>query len=158
MSPGTVSDPTLNNGVDAYYFVRDGLGASLDLSMGLDRATGTVQITFQGTGTLRDDAIGSMYDLFGPAGVLATMAGQVPGTPLANTLESARQDGLAALDDVLADSGDRDDNAIKTWLDFCLRTLATAADSPSPYTSQQILDLQEQIVDIARAIVTYRLE
>jgi len=159
MGAGTVADPTLASGTDAYYFVRDASGASLDLSMGMDRLAGSVLITFQGTGTLRDDAVGSLTDLFGPAGVLATMAAQAPpGSPLANTLNQARQDGLAALDDLAANSGDRDDNAVKTWLDFCLRTLEDAAASPAPFTAQQIRDLEDQILEIARALVTYRLE
>src|SRR4029078_833368 len=92
MGAGTVADPPLASGTDAYYFVRDASGASLDLSMGMDRLAGSVLITFQGTGTLRDDAVGSLTDLFGPAGVLATMAAQAPpGSPLANTLNQARQ-------------------------------------------------------------------
>ncbi|HEX5044197.1 MAG TPA: hypothetical protein VFV75_14910 [Candidatus Polarisedimenticolaceae bacterium] len=159
MSAGTVADPTLANGTNAFYFVRDGSGASLDLTMGMDRLAGTVLITFQGTGTLRDDAVGSLMDLFGPAGVLATMVGQAPpDSPLAAALELARQDGLAALDDLATNTPDRDDNAVKTWLDFCLRALENAAASPSPFTEQQILDLQDRILEIARALVTYRLE
>src|SRR5678815_291473 len=146
------------DGIDAYYFVRDGSGASLDLSMGLDRAAGKVLVSFQGTGTLRDDAIGSLQDLFGPAGVLATMAGQVPGSPLAALLEQARQDGLNALDDLATNTPDRDDNAVKTWLDFCLRVLDDAAEDPAPYSAQQIRDIQELILEATRAIVTYRLE
>jgi len=159
LSAGTVADPSLTSGADAYYFVRDGSGASLDLTMGMDRVAGSVLVTFQGTGTLREDAIGSLTDLFGPAGILATMAAQAPaGSPLSNALNDARQDGLSALDDLAAGTGDRDDNAVKTWLDFCLRALDTAAASPSPFTAQQIKDLQDRILEIARALVTYRLE
>jgi hypothetical protein len=159
VSAGTVADPTLVSGTDAYYFVRDGSGASLDLTMGMDRLAGSVLITFQGTGTLRDDAIGSLMDLFGPAGVLVTMEGQAPaGSPLADALAQALQDGLAALDDLATNTPDRDDNAVKTWLDFCLRALDEAAASPSPFTAQQIRDLQDRILEVARALVTYRLE
>lgn len=159
LSAGTVADPTLADGTSAYYFVRDGSGASLDLAMGMDRQAGTVLITFQGTGTLREDAVGSLMDLFGPAGVLATMEGLAPaGSPLADALEQARQDGLNALDDLAQGTGAFDDNAVKTWLDFCLRALDEAAASPSPFTAQQIRDLQDRILEVARALVTYRLE
>src|SRR5688572_8107200 len=71
--PGTVSDPTLNDGNTYYYFVRDAAGASIDLKVSLDQTLNVVRIRFSGNGTLREDAIGSAMDLFGPAGLLATM-------------------------------------------------------------------------------------
>ena len=158
VSAGTVSDPVLGDGNNYYYFVRDGSGASLDLGMGSDQVAGTVLITFTGTGNLHDDALGSAYDLFGPAGVLATMEAAAGSSPVADALHEALMNGVNALDDLIAGTPDRDDNALKTWLDFCLRALEDAKEDPSPFTLEQIEAIENQIVELARALVTYRVE
>ena len=158
MSGGTVSDPTLTDGFSYFYFVRDGAGATLELGANANRLAGSVQLTFDGTGTLREDAIGSAHDLFGPAGLLATMAAQAPGTPVGAALLDALQDGQEALEDLAVGSGDRDDNALQTWIDFVLRALDDARDNPAPFTVEQIAAIEEQVLELARALVTYRYE
>lgn len=158
LSAGTVNDPTLADGESYFYFVRDAQGATLDLSATANRAGGAVQLTFDGTGTLREDALGALQDLFGPAGVLATMAAAAPGSDVADELNDANHDGMNALDDLAFGDPTFDDNALRTWLDFALRSLRDAKNDPAPFTAAEIAALEERILEAARALVTYRYE
>jgi hypothetical protein len=158
LSAGTVSDGTLEDGVSYFYFVRDAQGATLDVSASANRALGTVELTFDGTGTLREDALGTLQELFGPAGVLATLAAAAPGTDVADELLDANGDGMNALDDLAFSVPEFDDSALRTWLDFALRALARAKSDPAPYTASEIAALEERILEAARALVTYRFE
>ena len=155
-----VADPTLTDGVNRFYMVRNAAGASISLHADADRVAGTVVLSFDpdGGGTLRDLSIARLEALVMPGGTIdQLLAGTSPDEPAVDDILFARECLQRALDDFLSGSA-RDDNAMKIWFDAALAALQDARlylGSLSPY---QIAQLEKEIVDIARLIASYHLE
>jgi hypothetical protein len=103
--------------------------------------------------------VGSLTDLFAPRASWPRWRRRPPpARPWADALNEARQDGLAALDDLAAGTSRPRRQRGEDLARLLPAALEDAAASPSPFTAQQIRDLEDQILEIARALVTYRLE
>jgi hypothetical protein len=109
--------------------------------------------------TLRDLAMQELGGLAGPGGPLASLATAAgPGTPQAAALEAARARANAALATLANDDPARDDNVLKTDFDAVLDLIKGVMASPGALDPQDVRDVMDDLLGIARLIAEWHLE
>lgn len=110
-------------------------------------------------GSLRDLAILQLRDLTAPGGRFDALVGSAGArTPQAADAQQAWNGAAQAASDLANGDLLRDDNTLKTGLDAVLGQLAALANDPGTTNRADVIDLMNDLLDVARLVALYHLD
>jgi hypothetical protein len=163
--PAQLSGPIVDLGDGSYrasvVSSLPGVGTVRVVAEGIDlglRPTITATVV-DPSSSLRDLAIAELTGMLASGGPLSQLAARTGAqTPQGDALSAAISGANTALAMLVSGDFNHDDNAVKTYLDAALYSLAPLLDAPGSLDALDVRDAMDDVLGIARLLAVFHLE